>query len=139
VTVERAADWARAEVEATQEGFVLSVPVDGDLDPDWDDSFRRAVERRRHEVWGGQWGHVRSRPNQICVEQVAEGSEAPLRGFLDACVREADAVTRQEEADRREDEEALERKRTEASYGHAPSQGRNLATAGRMTERFRAP
>src|SRR5215210_5628553 len=103
--VERSANWSAAEVEATEEGFVLTVPIEGDPDPDWDDALRRAVEARRHEVWGGHWGHVRHRPDQIRVEQVSEGSETPLREFLDACIREAEERVRQERSDRREDEE----------------------------------
>lgn len=133
----RRADWPAANVEATEEGFVLTVPIEGDPDADWDDAFRRAVEARRQEVWTGHWGHVRHHPDRIAVEQVAEGSEKPLQEFIDACIREADERMRQEEADRRQDEEALEQRRTEASYGHEPTLGTNLADAERMTERFR--
>jgi hypothetical protein len=135
----RTADWPAATVEATEEGFVLTVPIEGDPDADWDDAFRRAVEARRHEVWGGHWGHVRHRPDLICVEQVSEGSEKPLREFLDACIRDAEDRIRQEQADRREDEETLERRRTEASYGHGPTGGTKRAEAERMTDRFREP
>ena len=137
--VERSANWSAAEVEATEEGLVLTVPIEGDPDPDWDDAFRRAVETRRHEVWRGHWGHVRHRPDQVCVEQVTEGSEAALREFLDSCIREAEQRVRQDEADRREDEEALEHRRTEASYQHKPTLGAQRADARRMTERFREP
>jgi hypothetical protein len=135
--VERRANWPAAEVRATDEGFVLTVPIEGEPDPDWDDAFRRAVERRRQEVWSGHWGHVRHRPDQVSVEQVTEGSEKPLQEFLDACMREAEERMRQERADRREDEDALDRRRTEASYGHEPTEGRNALDAQRMTERFR--
>jgi hypothetical protein len=135
--VERSAHWEAAEVEATEEGFVLTVPIEGDPDPDWDDAFRRAVERRRHEVWGGHWGHVRHRPDQICVEQVAEGSERALREFLDACVAEAERNVRQEQAERREDEAALERRRTESSYDYDSMGARKQADAQRMADRFR--
>jgi hypothetical protein len=135
--VERRANWAAAAVEATEEGLVLTVPIEGDPDPEWDDAFRRAVEARRHEVWGGRWGHVRPRPDHICVEHVSEGSEKHLQEFLDACIVEAEARLRQEEADRRDDEVALERKSTEAAYREEPTGGKNLAEAERMTERFR--
>ncbi len=133
----RRADWPAAKVEATEEGFVLTVPIEGDPDAEWDDAFRRAVEARRHEVWGGHWGHIRHHPDRVCVEQVTEGSEKPLQDFVDACILEADQRMRQEEADRREDEQALEHRRTEASYGHEPTGRRSLADAERMTERFR--
>ena len=126
-SVERRANWAAAEVEATVEGYVLRVPIEGDPDPDWDDAFRRAAEAHRHEVWGGRWGHVR------------EGSEQALRAFLDRCILEAHERMRQEAADRREDEEALERRQTEASYGYEPTQGRSAASAQHMTEAFRRP
>ena len=135
--MERTANWPAAHVDATDEGYVLKVPIEGDPSSDWDDAFRRAVEARRHEVWGGQWGHVRHRPDEICVEQVSEGSEQPLKEFLEACLREADVRMRQEEADRREDQAALEHKRTESSYGFDPTGDRNVAVAQRMTERFR--
>jgi len=104
-------------------------------DPDWDDAFRRAADAHRHEVWGGHWGHVRPGINEIRVEQVSEGSEQALQAFLDRCILEADERTRQEAADLREDEEALERRRTEASYGS--EQGHRAASAQRMTEVFR--
>ena len=136
-SVERSANWAAAEVEATEEGFVLIVPITGPVDQDWDDAFRRAVEARRKEVWRGQWGHIRQTPTQIWVEQVVEGSEKPLREFLDACIRDAEQHLREERADRREDQEALERRRTEASYGHEPTGTRKVADAEHMTERFR--
>ncbi len=68
-------------------------------------------------------GHVRPGLNEIRVEQVSEGSEQALRAFLDRCILEAHERTRQEAADRREDEEALERRRTEASYGYQPTEG----------------
>ena len=71
------------------------------------------------------------------VEQVSVGSEQPLREVLDRCILEAHERTRQEAADRREDEEALERRRTEASYGYEPTEGRSAASAQRMTEAFR--
>jgi hypothetical protein len=135
--VERRANWAAAEVEATEEGLVLTVPIEGDSDPEWDDALRRAVEAHRHETWGGHWGHVRHRPNQICVEQVTEGSEHAVREFVDACIGEAERRLRQEEADRREDEAALEDRRTEASHSHEPTLGTYRAAAQRMTERFR--
>jgi hypothetical protein len=135
--VERSANWAAAEVEATEEGFVLIVPIEGAADPDWDDAFGRAVEARRLEVWRGQWGHVRHTPHQVWVEQVAEGSEKPLQEFLDVCIRDAAQRMREERADRRQDEEALEHRRTEASYGHEPTGARKVADAQRMTERFR--
>jgi hypothetical protein len=135
--VERRANWPAAEVAATEEGFVLAVPIEGDPDPDWDDAFRRAVERRRQEVWSGQWGHVRHRPDGVVVEQVTEGSERPLQDFLDACIQEAEEGMRRERADRREDEAALELRRTEASSTHEPTQGRKAEDARRMTERFR--
>ncbi|HEV2772722.1 MAG TPA: hypothetical protein VGV57_07850 [Thermoleophilaceae bacterium] len=135
--MERRADWPAAEVEATDEGYVLRVPIEGDPDPDWDDAFRRAAEAHRHEVWGGRWGHVRPGLSEIRVEQVSEGSEQALRAFLDRCILEAHERTRQEAADRREDEEALERRRTEASYGYEPTQGRSAASAQRMTAAFR--
>jgi hypothetical protein len=135
--VERSADWAAAEVEATEEGFVLIVPITGPVDEDWDDAFRRAVEARRAEVWRGRWGHIRHTPTHIWVEQVGEGSEQPLREFLDTCIRDAEQRLREEQADRREDEEALEHRRTEASYGHEPTGTRKVADAERMTERFR--
>jgi hypothetical protein len=135
--VERRANWPAAEVEATEEGFVLIVPVEGDPDPEWDDAFRRAVEARRHEVWGGRWGHVRHRPHEIRVDQVREGSEIALRKFLDACMREAERRLQQEAAERWEDENALDARRTEASYGQEPTGGTNVAEADRMTERFR--
>jgi len=135
--VERSANWTAAEVEATEEGFVLTVPIEGDPNPEWDDAFRRAVEAHRHEVWGGHWGHVRHRPDEISVEQVSEGSEQPLREFLDACIREAEQRLRQELTDRRADEDALELRRIEASHGHEGTRSRELAEAQRMTERFR--
>jgi hypothetical protein len=135
--MERRANWSAAHVEATDEGYVLKVPIEGDPHPDWDDAFRRAVEARRREVRVGHWGHVRHRPDEICVEQVSEGSERPLKEFLDACLREADERMRRESAERREDEAVLERKRTEASHGVEPTGDRNLAAAQRMTERFR--
>jgi hypothetical protein len=137
--VERRANWAAAEVEASEEGLVLTVPIEGDPDPDWDEAFRRAVETHRQEVWVGQWGHVRHGPDEIRVEQVTEGSERALRGFLDACIRGAEERLRQEEADRREDEEALEQRRTEASHEHEHTRGAHRATAERMRERFRQP
>jgi hypothetical protein len=137
--VERHANWQAAEVEATEEGFLLTVPIEGDPDPEWDDAFRRAVEARRREVWGGRWGHVRHRPDQIRVEQVVEGSEKPLREFLDACVGEAERRLREEAADRRNDQDALERRRTEASYDHEMTGGSDIAKAERMTDRFRQP
>ncbi len=133
--MERRANWPVAEVEATDEGYVLRVPIEGDPDPDWDDAFRRAADAHRHEVWGGHWGHVRPGINEIRVEQVSEGSEQALQAFLDRCILEADERTRQEAADLREDEEALERRRTEASYGS--EQGHRAASAQRMTEVFR--
>lgn len=133
----RRADWPAAKVEATDEGFVLTVPIEGDPDADWDDAFRRAVQARRHEVWGGNWGHIRHRSEWISVEQVTEGSEKPLQEFIDACIFEADQRMRQEEVDRKQDEDALQDRRTEASYGHDPTGGRNLADTERMTERFR--
>lgn len=116
---------------------MLKVPIEGDPDPDWDAAFARAVEAHRHEVWGGQWGHVRHGPDEIRVEQVTEGSEKALRGFLDACISGAEERRRQEVADRREDEEALERRRTEASHEYEPTLGTHRAAAQRMTERFR--
>jgi hypothetical protein len=135
--VERHANWSAAEVEATEEGLVLTVPIEGDPNSDWDDAFRRAVEGGRHEASQGHWGHVRHRPDQVCVEQVTEGSEDAVREFVDACVREAEQRLQRDEADRREDEEALEQRRIEASYGHAPTRGTYRAAAQRMTERFR--
>jgi hypothetical protein len=135
--VERSANWAAAEVEATEQGLVLTVPIEGDPDPDWDDALRRAVEARRHEVWKGHWGHIRHRPDEICVEQVTEGSEKPLQEFIDACIRDAEQRISQKRSDRREDEEALERRRTEASYADEPTLGKHAADAQRMTERFR--
>ncbi len=134
----RRANWSTAQVEATDEGYILRVPMEGEPDPDWDDAFRRAAEAHRHEVWVGQWGHVRPGSNEIRVEQVVEGSEQALRAFLDRCILEAEERTRQEAAERREDEEALERRRTEASYGFEPTEGRSAASAERMTEAFRA-
>ena len=134
----RRANWSAAQVEATDEGYILRVPMEGEPDPDWYDAFRRAAEAHRHEVWGGQWGHVRPGSNEIRVEQVVEGSEQALRAFLDRCILEAEERTRQEAAERREDEEALERRRTEASYGFEPTEGRSAASAERMTEAFRA-
>jgi hypothetical protein len=136
-TVERRANWSVAHVDATGEGLVLTVPIEGDPSPDWDDAFRRAVEASRHKAWRGHWGHVRHRPDQVCVEQVTEGSEDAVREFIDICVHEADERLRQEEADRREDEDALEQRRTEASHGHEPTLGTYRAAAERMTERFR--
>jgi hypothetical protein len=135
--VERSANWPAATVEATEEGLVLTVPIEGEPDPEWDDALRRALEARRHEVWEGHWGHVRPRPNQISVEQVTEGSEKPLREFLDACIGDAAEHMRQERAERREDEAALERRRTEASHEYEPTLGTHPADAQRMTERFR--
>jgi hypothetical protein len=135
--VERAIKWRAASVEATEEGYVLMVPLEGGADPDWDDAFRRVVEAHRHEVWGGQWGHIRHRPDQLCVEQVTEGSEKALREFLDACIQETEARMRQDEAERRDDAEALARKRTEASHEYEPTLGSHLDVAQRMTARFR--
>jgi hypothetical protein len=136
--VERRANWAAAEVEATAEGFVLTVPLEGDADPEWDDAFRRAVEARRHEVWSGHWGHVRPRPTQISVEHVTEGSEEALQEFLDGCIKEAHHRVLQEGTERREDDDALDRRRTEASHGYEPAGSPNVAIAQRLTERFRA-
>jgi ABC-type phosphonate transport system ATPase subunit len=136
--VERRANWAAAEVEATAEGLVLKVPLEGEAGPAWDYAFHRAVEARRHELWGRHWGHVRQRPNEVWVEQVTEGYEWPLQEFLDACIRKAHERVRQEGADRWEDEEALESRRTEASHGHEPSGRDQVAIAQRLTERFRA-
>lgn len=133
----RTANWTAARVEATDEGYVLTVPIEGDADAEWDDAFRRAVEARRRELWGGHWGHVRHRPNEITVEQVTEGSERPLKEFLQACLREADERLRTEDAERRKDQAALERKQTEASYGPEPTGERHRAVTDRMTERFR--
>jgi len=31
-------DWSAAAVEATEEGLVLTVPLEGDPNPDWDDA-----------------------------------------------------------------------------------------------------
>jgi hypothetical protein len=135
--MERRANWRAANVEATEEGYVLMVPVEGDPDSDWDDAFRRVVEAHRHEVWGRRWGHIRHRPDQICVEQVTEGSEKALQEFLDACIGETEARVRQDEAERRDDAEALARKRTEASHEYEPTLGSHLDEARRMTERFR--
>jgi hypothetical protein len=137
VAVARRANWSAAEVEATEEGLVLRVPIEGEPNHDWDDAFRRAVDVHRHEVWGGQWGHVRHGPDEIRVEQVSEGSEKALREFVDACVHGAVQRLRQEEADRREDEEALEHRRIEAAHEYKPTLGTHRTTAQRMTERFR--
>ena len=133
--MERSANWAAAEVEATEQGLVLTVPSEGD--PDWDDALRRAVEARRQEIWKGHWGHIRHRPDEICVKQVTEGSEKPLQEFIDACIRDAEQRISQKRSDRREDEEAPERRRTEASYADEPTLGKHAADAQRMTERFR--
>src|SRR5918997_991051 len=101
--MERGANWPAANVEATAEGYVLHIPIDGPPSADWDDAFRRIVESRRHEVWGGHWGHVRFPPDEVCVEQVSEGSETALRGFLYACFQEANERIRRESAERLED------------------------------------
>jgi hypothetical protein len=135
--VQRNANWAAAEVEATEEGFVLTVPLEGDADPDWDAAFRRVVDARRHEVWGGHWGHVRHRPDQVCVEQVTEGSEKALREFLETCIGQAEQELHQAEVDRREDDEALALRRIESSHGFDPTGSRKRADARRMTDRFR--
>jgi hypothetical protein len=135
--MERRADWPGAEVEATDEGFVLTVPIEGDPDPDWDDAFRRTVERRRQEVWTGHWGHIRHRPDQVSVEQVTEGSEKDLQEFLDGCIHEAEEGMRKEELDKQRDEAALVEQRTEASHAHDPTHGSQRADAERMTRRFR--
>ena len=52
-------------------------------------------------------GHVRFHPDEVCIEQVSEGSEAALRDFLDVCLNEANERIRREIAERLEDEEAL--------------------------------
>ena len=135
--MERSANWSAAEVEATEEGLVLTVPIEGEPDADWDDAFRRAVEAHRREVWHGYWGHIRYRPNQVSVEQLIEGAEAAVRKFVNACIHEAEQALVQEAADRREDEEALEHRRTEASQAHGPTLGKHAADAQRMTARFR--
>ena len=137
--MERSANWAAAAVEASDEGLVLKVPIEGDPNPDWDAAFARSVEAHRHEVWGGQWGHVRHGRDEIRVEQVSEGSERALRDFLDACINGAEQRLRQEAADRREDDEALEQRRTEASHEFEPTLGAHRAAAQRMTKRFRKP
>ena len=135
--MDRRANWSAAEVEATEEGLVLRVPIKGEPDPEWEDAFRRAIDAHRHEVWRGQWGHVRHGPNEVRVEQVTEGSEKALREFVDACVVGAAQRLRQEEAERREDEDALGLRRTEAAHEYEPTLGTHRTTAQRMTERFR--
>ena len=135
--MERRADWRAAEVEATAEGYVLKVPLEGEAGPDWDDAFRRVVEGHRHEVWGGRWGHIRHGLDELRVEQVREGFEERLREFLDDCIREAHERMRRDAADRSEDEAALELRRTEASHEFGPTSGAHQAAAERMTERLR--
>jgi hypothetical protein len=135
--MERRANWRAAEVEATAEGYVLKVPLEGESSPDWEDAFRRVVEAHRHEVWGGRWGHIRHGLDELRVEHVREGFEERLREFLDDCSREAHEHVRQDAADRREDEAAAELRRTEASHEFEPTGGAHQAAAERMTERLR--
>ena len=42
MAVARRANWSGAEVEATEEGFVLRVPIEGEDYPEWEVAYRRA-------------------------------------------------------------------------------------------------
>ena len=67
MAVARRANWSAAEVEATQEGFVLRVPIKGEVHPEWEVAFRRAVDgggqaARNGRAQAGQRALARARP-----------------------------------------------------------------------------
>jgi hypothetical protein len=77
-------EWSAA---AVQDG-VLTVAVGGDRPKGWKSTF----EQTARLLGGGDWGTVSLKSGKVRVTDVAEGTEAELRHFLEAAVQQANAT-----------------------------------------------
>jgi hypothetical protein len=77
-------DWSAADVN----DGTLSVPITGEFDDDWEQTFARTLALLSSR---GTWGAVSFKEATVAVEEVAEGSEENVRFALDGAVQEANA------------------------------------------------
>lgn len=114
-------DWASAEVDGDGR---LRVGLTGDVDKQWRTGFGRVANRLGREGRGGAWDAVRFKRGAIEVTGVQDGSEEPLRHFLESVVRQANADAASPTAD-------------DASDDEQNLQGEEKDVAQELTERFR--
>jgi hypothetical protein len=111
-------EWSAA---AVSEG-TLKVEIAGDRPRGWKATFLRTARL----LGGGDWGEVSLKGAKVTVTDVPEGSEEPLRFFLEGVVQQANATHVDADDDDAEDE---------TDDGGADDEGDD--TDGRMTSRFR--
>ena len=116
--------WSTAEVKDAK----LSVPLEGDVQKGWKQSFERTIAL----LGSGEWGEVSLKRGKIVVADVAPGSEPKLKHHLDAVVTQANATIEAaagEDEDSEEDEEGQEAPDAEDERSDPDAE---------MTERFRS-
>lgn len=121
--VARQIEWSQASVDGSGS---LTVPLLGEWDDDWNDSFNEMLSFLMQETRGGVWGHVRLIRDAIVVEEVEKGSETALKEFLEAVVRQANS-----DVARRKNDQQQARSRAESEAADRAS------TAEGMTKTFR--
>jgi len=114
--------WSTAEVKDAK----LSVPLEGDVQKGWKQSFERTIAL----LGSGEWGEVSLKRGKIVVADVAPGSEPKLKHHLDAVVTQANA---DHEPDETEEDEAPDAEES------APGAGdEDEGPDAEMTQRFRS-
>jgi len=121
--VARQIEWSQATVDGSG---ALTVPLLGERDEDWNESFNQMLSILMRETRGGVWADVRLIRDAIAVEGVEKGSEAALKEFLEAVVRQANSDVVRRKGLKREAEA-----RAEAESAS------KAASAEEMTDTFR--
>ena len=103
-----ASPWHTASFSAgwpsRSDRFTLSVSL-ARANPMWLRFLRHQLDRTAGEVRRGSWGDITLSENAIEVKDVAQGSQEPLRAFLDSMASKANEsladYRRRDEEDRR--------------------------------------
>lgn len=114
-------DWSAAEVHDAS----LTVPLSGEVDKDWAETFARTLILLSSD---SEWGPAafKRKSGTVTVENVPEGSEDKIRFALDAAVQEANAHHADDDS-----EDSSE----DADSGDDGDEGDDADA--RMTDRFR--
>jgi hypothetical protein len=106
-------DWAKANVE----GSKLTVPLEGEPDKGWKESFEKTIRL----LGSRDWDEVQLQKQEVRVAGVTPGDEDKLHHYLESVIEQANAA---DQAD------------TEQSSDGAD--GKREGPDAEMTERFRA-
>jgi hypothetical protein len=93
-------DWAAASVSDGR----LTVPYTSKPSAEWLERLDHVIGRLGRA--GSDWGAIDVAKKKLRVDDVAQGSEADLRHFLEAAVLQANAAEGEERAEAAEEERA---------------------------------